>query len=354
MANDMRLEQLRVAQEQAFTKKQEAYQAQQNSWKRLSDAHDRMDRAYDTKQSAYDAQEQSWQNVISVNGRNCPRIEYLNSAQEIAYRNMGNAFDRASSAHSSHEGASAKAYSEEGHRYQNEAKGYVEERRRLVEECKSARAQHEPYKRAFEEAKTVFGRAKDEYEQAKAAHEHANNAFKSAKTEFNEAAKAFQARLSELKADFAKKKENNRAIAAKAGVPYQYRDNVYVSKDTDGTVSIYFGGIGRPDGLGHEHYVMDSLEKVLYRRDPFDPHGAHNFTESVYWHKEKMSFDRDTGAFQTDNYIRIIGVENQKSKAHIAIDENGNITFVRDIGGEILYSLKNGIGYLPDNLDWSK
>lgn len=241
-----------------------------------------------------------------------------------------------------------------GHRYQNEAKGYVEERRRLVEECKSARAQHEPYKRAFEMAKTVFGRAKDEYEQAKIAHEHANNEFKSTKAGFDEATKAFQARLSELKADFAKKKENNRAIAARAGVPYQYRDNVYVSKDTDGTVSIYFGGIGRPDGLGHGHYVMDDLGKVLYRRDPFDSHGAHNFTEPVYWHKEKMSFDRDTGTFQTDNYIGIVGSKNQKSKAHVAIDENGNITFVRDIGGEILYSRKSGIGYLPDNLDWSK
>jgi hypothetical protein len=280
MANDARLEQLRVAQEQAFTKKQEAYQAQQISWKRLSDAHDRMDRAYEAKQRAYESQERAWQNSQSVSNRNSPRIDYLNSAQEIAYQNMRNAFDRASSAHSSHEGASAKAYSEEGHRYQNEAKGYVEERRRLVEECKSARAQHEPYKRAFEEAKTVFGRAKDEYEQAKAAHERVNSEFKSTKTGFDEAAKAFQVRLSELKADFAKKKENNRALAVKAGVPYQYRDNVKISEESDGSINIFFGGYGKPDGPGHGHYCMHPDGSVSYDRNPGASHGAENFTNS--------------------------------------------------------------------------
>lgn len=280
MANDTRLEQLKIAQERAFTKKQETYQVQQNSWKRLSDARDRMNRAYDTKQSAYDFQERAWQDSQSVSGRNSPRIEYLKSAQETAYQNMKNAFERASYAHDNHEGASAKSNADEGHRYKEESKGYVEERRRLVEECKSARARHEPYKRAFEEAKTVFGRAKDEYEQAKIAHERANNEFKSAKVGFDEAAKAFQARLSELKADFAKKKENNRAIATRAGVPYQYRDDVKISEEPDGSISILFGGFGKPDGPGHGHYCMHPDGSVSYDRNPGDSHGAKNFTDS--------------------------------------------------------------------------
>jgi len=278
MANDTRLEQLKIAQERAFTKKQETYQVQQNSWKRLSDAHDRMNRAFDAKQSAYDSQERAWQDSQSVSNRNSSRIEYLKSAQETAYQNMKNAFERASYAHDNHEGASAKSNADEGHRYQDESKGYVEERRRLVEECKSARARHEPYKRAFEEAKTVFGRAKDEYEQAKVAHERANNEFKSAKVGFDGAAKAFQARLSELKSEHAKKKENNRAIAARAGIPYQYRDNVYVSENLDGTINVFFGGFGTPDGPGHGHYSMDSNGKVTYRREPSEDHGSKNFT----------------------------------------------------------------------------
>lgn len=354
MATDVKLEQLKIAQNQAFQRKQDAYQAQQKSWQCLSNVKEKMNRAFEAKQSAYDSQQRSWQDYRSVSDRNSPRIEYLNSAQERAYQNMKNSFDRASSAHDSHDGASAKSYATEGHNYKAEAQNYVEERRRLVEECKNARASHEPYKRTFDDAKIAFGRIKDEHEQAKAAHERANDEFKRAKTDFDAAAKAFQVRLSELRAENTKKKESNRAIAAKAGVPYQYRDNVYVSEDTDGTVNIYFGGMGKPDGFGHGHYVMDGSGSITYKREPFDPHGHQNFTNSVYWHKEKMSFDRDTGTFQTDNYISIIGDTHQKSKAHIAIDEDGNIVFVRDIGGEILYSRKNGIGYLPDNLDWSK
>jgi len=354
MANDARLEQLKIEQDQAFNRKQDAYQRQQSSWEKLSSAKDKLNHAFDAKQRAYDDQERAWQHSQSVSDDNSPRIKYLNTAQETAYQNMKNAFDRASSAHDAHDGASAKSYSIEGHNYKAEAQGYVDERRRLVDECKRVRAQHEPYKAVFESTKIAFGRAKDEHDKAKAAHERANDDFRRAKDDFDDAAKAFQSRLIELKAENAKRKENNRAIAAKAGVPYQYRNNVYVSEDSDGTINIYFGGLGQPDGFGHGHYAMNSSGSVNYKREPFDPHGHQNFTDSIYWHKEKMSLDRDTGTFQTDNYISIIGDTNQKSKAHIAIDEDGNIVFVRDIGGEILYSRKNGIGYLPDNLDWSK
>jgi len=53
-----------------------------------------------------------------------------------------------------------------------------------------------------------------------------------------------------------------------------------VSRQADGMVNIYFGGVGTPNGLGHGHYVMDQYDRVVYRREPFDPHGAQNFTSS--------------------------------------------------------------------------
>jgi hypothetical protein len=310
MTSDARLEQLKVAQDQAYTKKQEAYQKQQDSWKKLSEARRKMNLAFEAKQSAFQSQEKAWQDYRFISDRNGPRIEYLKSAQETAYLNMKAAFERASSAHDYHDGASAKSYATEGHNYQAESKGCVEERRRLVEECRSAKAQHEPYKQAFEDAKTAFINDKNEYERAKVAHERDGCEFKRAKADFDEAAKAFQARLSELKTEHSKKKESDQAIAAKAGVPCQYQNDVYVSEGPNGIINIYFGGVDKPDGLGHGHYVMDSSGSVTYRREPFDPHGAQNFEnfkEPAYWHKEKMSFDRDTGTFQTDNYIGIVG-----------------------------------------------
>jgi len=67
-----------------------------------------------------------------------------------------------------------------------------------------------------------------------------------------------------------------------------------------------------------------------------------------------MSYDKDSNTYQTDNYIGIVGDTGQKSKAHIAVNPDGDIVFVRDIGGEVLYDKKNGTGRLPNNLDWSR
>jgi hypothetical protein len=286
MANDAKLEQLKIVQERAFSQKQISYQKQQDSWKRLSDARDKMNRAFEAKQSNFEAQEREWQDCQSVSDRNGPRIERLNSDQEIAYQNMKNAFDKASTAHDSRDGASAKTYSNEGHSYKAEAQKCVEERRRLIEECKNARSRHAPYKKIFEEAKIAFGRAKDEHEQAKAAHERANDDFKRAKTEFSTAAKAFKARLDELKSQNTKRKMGKRAIAAKVGIPYQYRDDVHISEEDDGTTNIYFGGIGEPAGPGHGHYVLDSSGNITYKREPWDQHGPQNFTD----HKDAEYF----------------------------------------------------------------
>jgi hypothetical protein len=62
-------------------------------------------------------------------------------------------------------------------------------------------------------------------------------------------------------------------------VPLQYRDNVWVSRDTDGNYNIYFGGVGKPDGDGHGHYVMTTFGEVTYRRERDSEHGAQNFTD---------------------------------------------------------------------------
>lgn len=83
-----------------------------------------------------------------------------------------------------------------------------------------------------------------------------------------------------MRASSKKRREDKKSIAEKAGVPFQYQDNVLISTDPDGITNIYFGGIGKPDGPGHGHYVMDQNGNVTYRRDPFDPHSAQNFEET--------------------------------------------------------------------------
>lgn len=276
MAKDAELDRLKAAQDLAFQRKQDAYQAQQHAWERRSSTRDVMNGAHEAKQLAYAEQDRTWQYYQGVRNSNGPRIDSLDAQQERAYQDMKRAFDNASAAHDRRDGASARSYADEGHRYKEESQGYVAERRRLVEEIRSARASHEASKTTFQRAKDAFNSAKRTFDLAKVDHEQAQAEFKKRKAEFDAAAKAFRTRLENVKAEGQKKRESKKSIAAKAGVPHQHRDNVWISKDSDGNTNIYFGGVGEPNGPGHGHYVLDRNDRVTYRRDPFDPHGAQN------------------------------------------------------------------------------
>lgn len=273
MARDAELDRLKAAQDLAFQRKQDAYQAQQRAWERRSSARDAMNRAFEAKQRAYTEQDRTWQHYQSVRSANGPRIDSLNSQQESAFQNMKRSYDAASSAYDRRDGASASSYAAEGRRYKEESQGYVSERRRLVEEIRSARAQHEASKPAFQRAKDDFNAAKRTFDAAKAEHERAQTEFKRAKVDFDQAAKAFKTRLEKVRAEGKKRNEDRQSLARKAGVPAQYLDRVWVSKKPDGTTNLYFGGVGEPNGPGHGHYVLDRSGNVTYRRDPFDPHG---------------------------------------------------------------------------------
>ena len=114
MARDAELDRLKVAQDVAFQRKQNAYQAQQTAWEKLSSARDEMNRAYEAKQRAYYTQDQAWQYYQSVKSHNGPRIDWLNSQQEHAFHNMKQAFENASSAYERRDGASASMYALKG------------------------------------------------------------------------------------------------------------------------------------------------------------------------------------------------------------------------------------------------
>ena len=110
MARDAELDRLKAAQDAAFQRKQNAYQAQQTAWEKLSSARDEMNRAYEAKQRAYYTQDQAWQYYQSLKSHNGPRIDWLNSQQEHAFQNMKQAFENASSAYERRDGVSASMY----------------------------------------------------------------------------------------------------------------------------------------------------------------------------------------------------------------------------------------------------
>jgi hypothetical protein len=357
VARDVELDRLKTAQDLAFQRKQKAYQTQDTAWNRRSQAREALNQAHEEKQCAYAAQDASWQDYQRIRAYNGPRIDQLNSQQETAYENMKAAFDRASNAHSMRDGASARAYADEGHGYKAESQGYVDERRRLVQEIRDARDRHEVTKPAFQRAKEEFNRTKQKFDQAKTDHERAQADFKRAKADFDQAASAFRKRLEAVRAESKRKRDDKRSLAKRAGVPHQYRDNVWVSTEPNGTVNIYFGGVGKPNGPGHGHYVMDSYGNVTYARDPFDPHGAQNFaenrreaatlnmaqiamnqwakTQTTPWGTQyeddefkvqvKSGYDRRHDCIVTD--LLIHDKQNKREHYHLVIDEYGNELF---------------------------
>ena len=239
-----------------------------------------MNRAYEAMQAAYADQQAAWEAYVSIKRANSPRIDSLNAQQERAYQNMKSAFESASSAYNRRDGASARTYADQGHAYKAESQACVAERRQLVAEIRAARERLEAVRPAFQAAKSEFTRDRLAFLSTKAEHERAQAEFKRAKAEFGSCTKAFQATLNELKAENQKRHEDKKSLAARAGVPIQYQDNVRTSTDSDGNTNIYFGGVGKPDGPGHGHYVIDRNGNVTYRRDPFAPHGAQNFEKS--------------------------------------------------------------------------
>lgn len=213
---------------------------------------------------------------MSIKLTNGPRIEILDNQQEKAYQEMKSAFESASLAHDMRDDASARMYANQGHVHKARSQAFAAERRQLVSEIRAARERFDAVKPAFWSAKDEFARAQQTFHSARAEHELAEAELKRAKADFESCAKAFRSRLDELKSASRKKRKE---LAAKAGVPLQYQDDVWISMEPNGNVNIYFGGVDKPDGPGHGHYVMGRNGVVTYRRDPFAPHGAQNFTD---------------------------------------------------------------------------
>jgi hypothetical protein len=210
-----------------------------------------------------------------------------------------------------------------------------------VQEIRDARDRHDVTKQPFQRAKAEFDHAKSEHGRAKADHERKQAEFGRNKADFDRAKAVLRKRIDVLRAESKQRKSDKRSLAERAGVPYQYLDDVWVSTEPDGTVNIYFGGMGEPAGPGHGHYAMGSSGNVTYQRDPFDPHGSQNYTEND---RPDTAFGESMRADGRTQYFFNRGKEDGRNHGHIveSTDADGNITyhFVRDREGNI---------YIDDN-----
>ena len=302
MPRSYELDSLKSAKQDAFERKQRAWETYADLRERCSPAHDEMESAwrervaareemnseFESMQQAREQSAQVWDEYGRIRDNNNYEIERLRAEANSEHQQMIGCFERASECYQFGDKAEAPYWSQQGHDHKERRDELNEEVRRLCEEVKVAK--QDAMWRAPKVDASAFHRAKAIFESAKARHEAAQSEFKCLKAkrdqakakfdfaqgEFKRAKEAFQKKLEEVKAN--NQRERDR-ILDKAGVHYSERKDAKIVKKPDGTTQIYHGGVGSGDGYGHGHTTLDQFGRKTYDRGAFEEHGGQNFTE---------------------------------------------------------------------------
>ena len=342
MPKDYKLESLKKAEEDAFRKKQDAWQRYATArdrtniaYKELQKAkaernaaHDEMNREYERKERAWELYRSVWGEYSRIKSFNGPRIDQLRAENEYEHQAMQDAFEQAHSEYEFGDKSMASYYSEQGHAHKERRNDLGAEISQLAQEIKSARAYAEqcapskPDSSAFQSARERFMAAKSyvesvqaEFNKLKAERDAAKSEFDSAQRKWAEAKEASSSRLTQIKDEQARERE--RTLDKASVSSYERRDAKIVRK-TDGTTQVYHGGLGKGDGFGHGHTALDHFGNKTYDRGAFEAHGHQNFADD----KSKSSGAPITGDIRRDG--------NRRGKGHRsdADDHDDSWTFI--------------------------
>lgn len=302
MSRSYELDSLKSREQDAFRRKQTAFERyadardrcnaahdiMQSAWEERCSTREEMNREYERMQNASENYREVWDEYGQIRDANNYEIERLRAEADYEHQQMVDCFERASDCYEYGDKSEAPYWSQQGHDHKDRRDSVNEEVRRLCQEVKSAKQNAEW--RAPKTDSSAFHRAKDAFERAKSHHESAQAEFKrlkaerdrykaefdSAQAEHTHLKDEFQRKLEEIKS--ANKRERDRTLD-KAGVRYSDRKDAKIVKKSDGTTQIYHGGIGKGDGLGHGHTALDQFGNKTYDRGAFESHGSHNFTD---------------------------------------------------------------------------
>ena len=357
MARNYELDSLKSREQEAFHRKQAAYQQYMEAKARTSEAHDDMQFAWDERCSAreemnseYEAMQRSsenyrevWDEYGRIRDASNSRIESLRYEADSEHEMMKDCFERASDAYEYGDKSEAPIHSAEGHEHKERRDALNDEIKALAQEIHDARATAEW--RTPKTDSSAFHRAKDDFRRAKAHHESMQAEFRrlkaerdrlkaefdSAKEEHAQLKEEFQRKLAEVKANY--QRERDRTLD-KAGVRYSERKDAKIVKKADGTTQVYHGGLGSGDGLGHGHTALDQFGNKTYDRGAFEDHGKQNYTDDS---KGFTIYDRrartqtDIGGSGEGNYINV-----RTGKGHTTqwYKDNYRVSWDTDDGGK--------------------
>jgi len=221
------LERMRLEEEEAFRRKQDAWQdymiakeaanvAYETVQLRLEDrrtAKEDLDREYEVLQKAYEQNRGVWDSFRQSRDYYVSRIESLRKEASAEHQAMCECFEQANSAYGCGDKAMAPKYSAEGHEHRMKRDKLNIEISLLCRKIKEARQDAErcaprPDRQAFDAAKAIFDEAKAMHQEAHACfrlleskNRQAKEKFYEANAEHTQARAALRSKLSEVKAD---------------------------------------------------------------------------------------------------------------------------------------------------------
>ena len=302
MPRSAELDSLFARKQEAFGRKQAAFQKYVDARNRANEAHDKMQSAWDQRvaareemnrefesmQQSKDSRDAIWADFNRLCQENSSRINQIRQEADMEHEMMKNCFDSASAAYEYGNKADAPMYASEGHMHKDRRDDLNAEVGRLIQEINNAKANakwqtssshgnsFQCAKSNFDNAKMLHESAEAEFKSAKAERDAYKTEFDSAQAEFERLKDACQRKLDEIKANNRKERER---ILDKAGVGYLNRQDAKIVKKADGTTQVYHGGLGSGDGLFHGHVALDQSGNKTYSRDAFEKHGSQNYTD---------------------------------------------------------------------------
>lgn len=338
MPRSVELDNLFARKQEAFARKQVAFQKYVDARNRANEAHDRMQLAWDQRvaareemnrefesmQQSKDSRDAIWADFNRLCQENSSRINQIRQEADMEHEMMKNCFDSASAAYEYGNKADAPMYSSEGHAHKERRDYLNAEVGRLIQEINSAKANakwqtssshsnsFQCAKSNFDNVKMMHESAEAEFKSAKAERDAYKAEFDSAQAEFERLKDACQRKLDEIKANNRKERER---ILDKAGVGYLNRQDAKIVKKADGTTQVYHGGLGSGDGFGHGHVALDQSGKKTYSRDAFEKHGSQNYVDQ----KPKNWTKQEWGTIGDNHEVTfVMGINEREGQTLIA------------------------------------
>ena len=201
MYKDSELDRLGRVKDDAYEALKLARDNKNDLGKKCSKLHDELDAAYKAQNRAYEANQSAWEFHRRFMQDCSEKINFYKNESDNHHSNMVNAFQRASDAHNARDGAGAKSWANEGHRYQDMMRADKQQISYWVTQSKDAkyRFENDGHTADFERAKLLTSRLKEEFSEANSRYKPAKVLLEQKQAEFNKAKKAFDDRLNWLK-----------------------------------------------------------------------------------------------------------------------------------------------------------